>query len=609
MLIKSPLFAIVLWCISGQLSAQLSPGPLAEPHADLEGVFNCTKCHTLGEKVSDAKCLQCHELLNERINANLGYHASDYVKSKNCFQCHSDHHGRTFDMIRLDESEFDHDLTGYELLGAHQDPDCKDCHNKEHIERQEIRDKLFTYLGLSTECLSCHDDYHRGELSTNCIDCHDYQAFSPAPKFDHDQTQFKLVGAHRSVDCIQCHAQEDTGDPPYRQYSGIAFQHCTACHEDVHQGKFGTNCTDCHNQNAFNEISGRKQFDHNATNFPLVGQHQFLDCFECHDRQQEGRDMFEDYKGAAIDQCTTCHEDVHQDRFGQNCQKCHSEASFKNVPEDMFDHNLTDYPLLGKHQTVDCASCHIADDKTTPMAHDACVDCHEDYHRGELSDNNSPRDCASCHDVDGFEYTSYSIEDHNQSQFVLTGAHLATPCFVCHLQDEQRWQFRNIGTECVDCHEDIHEGFIDPKYYPKADCESCHTTEHWADINFDHDRTQFALEGKHRNVDCAACHFEQTKDQQKPIQRFKNLSMECTQCHEDVHRGQFEDLGGTQCTNCHGFDDWSASQFDHDQTQFPLEGAHANLECNACHKPYLSQGTEYILYKIKNFECIDCHGN
>ena len=34
------------------LHAQLSPGPLTNAHASLEGITNCTQCHTLGEKIS-----------------------------------------------------------------------------------------------------------------------------------------------------------------------------------------------------------------------------------------------------------------------------------------------------------------------------------------------------------------------------------------------------------------------------------------------------------------------------------------------------------------------------------------------------------------------------
>ena len=45
----------------------MSPGDLTQYHADLEGLLNCTKCHDLGEGVSEAKCLDCEStyLLDE----------------------------------------------------------------------------------------------------------------------------------------------------------------------------------------------------------------------------------------------------------------------------------------------------------------------------------------------------------------------------------------------------------------------------------------------------------------------------------------------------------------------------------------------------------------
>ncbi len=134
---------------------QISPGDLAEPHAHLEGMSNCTKCHILGEKVSNEKCLECHDLLNSRVSQGKGYHASEEVKGKECTVCHSDHHGRKFEMIRFDKDKFDHTLTGYRLEGKHAETACKDCHKPDNIQNPEARKKKYTYLGLDQACLSC----------------------------------------------------------------------------------------------------------------------------------------------------------------------------------------------------------------------------------------------------------------------------------------------------------------------------------------------------------------------------------------------------------------------------------------------------------------------
>jgi hypothetical protein len=118
---------------------QISPGDLSQSHADLEGMSNCTLCHDLGDKVSDKKCLECHKEIQSLINKKDGYHANSSVVKKDCFECHSDHHGRNFDMIRFDEDAFNHDLTGYELEGKHEEVDCKKCHISENIQDREAK--------------------------------------------------------------------------------------------------------------------------------------------------------------------------------------------------------------------------------------------------------------------------------------------------------------------------------------------------------------------------------------------------------------------------------------------------------------------------------------
>ena len=107
--------------------AQLSPGDLASPHAHLEGIANCTKCHVIGNKVTNEKCLACHKEIDSRIDQRKGYHASSEVAGKDCFACHSDHHGRNFEIVRFDKEKFNHQLTGYKLTGAHLRQDCKAC--------------------------------------------------------------------------------------------------------------------------------------------------------------------------------------------------------------------------------------------------------------------------------------------------------------------------------------------------------------------------------------------------------------------------------------------------------------------------------------------------
>lgn len=526
------LASIALVFLSIQLKAQFSPGDLSQAHAEYEGMDNCTLCHKVGAQVSDAKCLECHKEMQSLIDANRGYHSSLEVQEKSCVKCHSEHHGRGFDVLHFDTVNFDHFLTGYELEASHERINCADCHKPDYIGDDEIANREGTFIGLEPACLSCHIDYHREELGSDCLECHNYEVFTETPGFDHDKTDYPLKGAHREVNCIECHPKEIIDGRDFQNFSDIPFANCTDCHQDVHEGRFGSQCTDCHTENSWLQLQNTHRFNHDLTDYPLEGMHRGLACSECH-----------------------------------------SQGNFKQE-----------------------------------LAFARCTDCHDDYHEGEISDLSAGiLDCDACHDLSqAFTWSGYDWEDHLDADFPLEGAHLATPCFACHKESEDsRWDFKFESNDCVSCHEDIHQGFISESYYPEQDCEQCHNAERWSMIDFDHQRTEWPLEGAHAEEDCRACHYEDDN------QQFNTLEGGCVECHNNVHGDQFALNGVTTCTDCHrSAFEWKADLFDHQVTEFPLEGRHAEIDCAACHKPEIGpNGQERIKYKIENFQCIDCHGS
>lgn len=592
------------------VSAQLSPGDLARAHAQLEGMSNCTQCHVLGEKVSNDKCLACHDEISSSIRGKSGYHYSKDVRGKDCATCHSDHHGRNFDMVRFDTDNFNHRLTGYELTGAHKTADCRACHQPDYIDNKELKARKDTWLGLETRCIDCHDDGHRPTLGNDCAKCHATDAFAPAPKFDHAKTDYPLVGKHQTVDCKECHTPELREGKEVMKFSDIPFANCNSCHDDVHNNQLGTNCKQCHTETSFTAAAALRKFNHTPTGFVLKGKHKQVDCFTCHADTGSPRTVFQDRAGIATNACATCHADVHSGKFGTTCADCHTEDGWvgRSIRTDKFNHNLTDFALTGKHQTVDCKQCHVSERMTDPLPHNTCAVCHDDYHKGEFAATTAAAqtpDCAACHVTDGFSPSQFTIEQHAGTAFALDGAHLATPCFACHLQEDQ-WQFRNIGSRCVDCHDDVHIGEINAKYYPNQTCETCHSTSAWmGDNQFDHNLTKFALAGVHQRTACVDCHKQDTE---KPHGRFANLPQDCASCHDNVHGDQFAVAGQTDCRRCHGFDGWEAGTFDHSQTKFPLTGKHAEVACSACHQSATTtEGITRVEYKIARFECRDCH--
>ena len=313
--------------------------------------------------------------------------------------------------------------------------------------------------------------------------------------------------------------------------------------------------------------------------------------------------QFQVFKNIPFQNCNSCHKDVHKGSFGQNCSSCHVTISFKQINKSAFDHSKTNFPLIGKHNSVSCNKCH-----TSPsgykMKFGLCTDCHTDYHRAQFVVGDKTQNCADCHSEYGFKPSSFSLERHNKTKFVITGAHLATPCEYCHYQ-QNNWTFKGIGIACIACHENIHKNELKNEFIPENNCAFCHQTEDWITINFDHKKTDFPLLGKHSSISCGSCHRKNENDKSSVI--FSSIKKECESCHKDIHFGQFQVEGISDCGSCHAFENWKPEKFDHNKTEFKLDGAHKNIECAKCHPQTEVNGNIFIKFKLEDFKCATCH--
>jgi len=127
---------------------------------------------------------------------------------------------------------------------------------------------------------------------------------------------------------------------------------------------------------------------------------------------------------------------------------------------------------------------------------------------------------------------------------------------------------------------------------------NCHGSNKWSEVEFDHSKTGYILEGAHLRQSCRSCHFK-PGEQSKEVQQFSQLSSSCTGCHKDEHQKQFGEPVGTSCLKCHDYFDWTAGLFNHDQTAFPLDGKHKNVACNKCHPPVVTAQLSFTWYKLK----------
>ena len=477
------------------------PGEVIEGHADLEP--ECSSCHVAFERTNQRLlCLDCHEDVATDIDTTGGFHGLfDDARDADCADCHTDHAGRDADIVQLDADTFDHELTDFPLQGKHAEARCEDCHEPEVKHRDAP--------GI---CVDCHqeDDVHEESLGTDCADCHNATGWEDA-EFDHDVTDYPLIGHHLEADCLDCHE-----DPTYLG----APTDCFSCHkeDDAHDGRSGNECGNCHSPTDWDDTS----FDHNRdTEFQLEGSHGDLTCDDCH-----GEDPFADDMDRT---CIACHldDDDHEEHNGNECDSCHAAVTWEDVT---FDHDRdTDYLLNGAHEAIDCIECHVEPIFETALESE-CTECHleDDAHEGEQG-----TDCQDCHNEDSWQDDVFF--DHDLTRFPLLGAHSDEECDSCH----ESHVFRDAPTACVDCHleEDPHEGRYD------ENCAACHNPVDWIEWQFDHNtQTDFPLDGAHVTAQCNDCH-------RQSLAALSKLGGRCGDCHraDDIHDGEF----GFDCARCH----------------------------------------------------------
>lgn len=498
--------------MAGKLDLILMPGPVISGHAEFEE--KCESCHeTLKKAEQVERCLSCHDHSDvaKDIEQGMGYHGRlDPEQAKNCKRCHTEHKGRERDIVNLDSESFDHSQTDFSLKGAHTTLTCQLCHTKEYKK----------YSQAPSLCFDCHesDDAHKGKLGKECETCHDEKSWSKQT-FDHDlDTEYPLSGKHRELDCRLCHADDHYKNTPKEcvgchlindahngrygkvcakchgtegwkelvfnhtadtefslegrhkdvpcdtchkrgPYEKKPAKHCFSCHEkdDVHKGRNGEKCEDCHNAESWTKV----KFEHgNDTQFPLKGKHQDLVCTACHRTV-----AMDDLQEA---DCITCHRpiDVHKNELGEDCGYCHNEQGW-NV-KLFFEHDITRFPLIGIHSVTTCESCHL--NAEFQQTDSTCLACHEaeEPHEGRMGEK-----CGDCHNPNA--WLLWTFDHDTQTDFPLEGKHGEIYCDKCHRTDLT--EHKQSANHCYGCHrgDDIHRGGFG------RHCDRCHSTETFED--------------------------------------------------------------------------------------------------------------------------------
>ncbi len=318
-------------------------------------------------------------------------------------------------------------------------------------------------------------------------------------------------------------------------------------------------------------------------------------------------------------------------------------------------------PLSAAHAKLDgltrCLECHEAGHALSGRK---CLACHvslnqrvnagEGFH-AVLARRSPAPSCVACHrehngrpfQLERWDGGDRARFDHTQTGWTLDGAHQRVACTDCHraglIADAavrgdssvslQR-TFLGLGTSCTSCHLEEHRGRTSRR------CTDCHTTAAWKPAaGFDHDRTGFSLQGRHRELRCAQCHLERQEIATGPggaadssfvdFRTARPTAGGCTGCHVSPHRDRAR-FG--RCEACHTVDGWFSlpdslrGNFAHAQTGFPLSGAHVTAPCETCHLSSAQARPEGgVPLILANFQrplarqpmrfarCDDCHIN
>jgi hypothetical protein len=248
--------------------------------------------------------------------------------------------------------------------------------------------------------------------------------------------------------CTDCH--------PGQQFSGTPTT-CSAqaCHgkDDVHLGKLGQRCDDCHVE------TGENIFNHNTMSvFALTGQHLETRCSDCHPKVT--------FKPRPT-KCFGCHPEpaAHKGQYGTVCETCHTPQGWLDIKAL---HDVGEFALRGAHDNQPCVRCH-KDSRQLAGSGNLCINCHrqDDIHSNSLS----PR-CGECHTQWSFAPARF---DHTTVGCFLTGLHRALPCYDCH----KTGNFGGLSAQCFSCHRDTALQVAVPNHGGFVLCSTCHNPNYW----------------------------------------------------------------------------------------------------------------------------------
>lgn len=199
--------------------------------------------------------------------------------------------------------------------------------------------------------------------------------------------------------------------------------------------------------------------------------------------------------------CLTCHTNIQtvmeqqlgfHGKLEGSCRDCHADhrgrdAKLIAFEPTAFNHQLAQFSLQGKHQTLRCDQCHLDHSPKSGEHHfigvsfSSCVDCHNDPHEPSIGN-----DCRRCHSAEGWTGRQLLFDHNRDASFKIDAVHSGVSCIACHQDANGVTSFRLETTSCESCHTSIVNAVAgkmngallapDP-HSGRVKCADCHTPE------------------------------------------------------------------------------------------------------------------------------------
>ncbi len=405
---------------------------------------------------------------------------------------------------------------------------------------------------------------------------------SPRPNFNHNSTSFQLLGAHRGLECKQCHfggrykgtprtcENCHNGQFSYGKPKGhlMSTQACSLCHTQnswlptvfTHDASTSGQCSICHN--------GQK-----ATGKPSNHVNTNSQCDSCHKTTAWVPVGF-NHSNLAGQLCSSCHkvggsglppksDTVHRNLNGQDCQSCHSSTT-----------TFTSVTMNHSGIVASCSTCHSVGNSAgavaKPSNHMATTQECNLCHAGTTTFANAVFNhltltgqlCSSCHKVGGSGMAPKNDVVHsNLNGQDCKSCHSSTMTFTTVTMNHT-----GIIASCSTCHYVGNSvgAAATPNPHPYAasnsDCRQCHTSfSTFAGASFNHTSV----------TTCKTCHYSGNATGAMPPpgtsgdlihNPLSNIITDCNSCHTSTQSGGFSSYKmvhtailnySTTCQNCH----------------------------------------------------------